>query len=161
MNSIYLALGSNIGNKRQYILSAIEMLSKKIINIKQASLYESRAVGFTEQDHFLNTVISGETRLSPDALLSFVKDIEIKVGRIERFRWGPREVDIDILFFNKIIKYEKHLEIPHPRLHERDFVLVPFVELNPTFIHPHVKKTIKEILERMPTHKRSIINIVT
>lgn len=161
MNHIYLALGSNVGDKKKHIFSAIKLLSEKVTNIHQAPLYESKAVGFTEQDNFLNTVISGKTDLSPGALLAFVKDVEIRVGRIQRFRWGPREIDIDILFYDDLIRNEDRLEIPHPRLHERDFVLIPFIQLNPTFIHPRIKKTVKELLESIPVAQRSIMKIIT
>ncbi|MDO8610758.1 MAG: 2-amino-4-hydroxy-6-hydroxymethyldihydropteridine diphosphokinase [bacterium] len=152
---ILLALGSNVGNKKENISKAIILLSKKIINIKQAPLYISHAVGYTEQDDFINTAISGNTNLKPRQLLDFVKKIEKEIGRIYRFKWGPREIDIDILFYGNEIYTDESLIIPHPRIHERDFVLQPLVEIDPLFIHPVLKKSVKKLLDEMKT--KSII----
>ncbi len=158
MSRIFLGLGSNVGNREENITKAITLLSTNMKNLLLASLYESKAVGFTNQDNFLNTVVVGETPLTQEKLLIFVKDIEKRVGRIERFRWGPREIDIDILFYNELVERTEELEIPHPRLHERDFVLVPLMELSPDFIHPRFNKSIRKIFESLPIAARSILN---
>ncbi|OGG13074.1 2-amino-4-hydroxy-6-hydroxymethyldihydropteridine diphosphokinase [Candidatus Gottesmanbacteria bacterium RIFCSPHIGHO2_01_FULL_39_10] len=158
MNTIYLGLGANVGDKKKHIQKAIELLSPKITHLKRAKLYESRAVGFTDQDNFVNTVVEGKTLLTPQQLFKFVKNIEKEIGRIYRFRWGPREIDIDILFYGDQIVHKPDLEIPHPRLPERDFVLVPLLALAPDFVHPKLKKTITQLLQELPFEQRAIID---
>ncbi len=150
MNTIFLALGSNVGDSVTYIHKAIELLSKKISNIQTAPIYTSKAVGFTDQPDFFNTAIKGKTDLEPLELLTFVKDIEQEIGRIYRFRWGPREIDVDIIFYNDLIFKNDTLEIPHPRAHERDFVLVPIADIDPTTVHPVLKKTVAKLLQELP-----------
>lgn len=157
MNKIFLALGANVGDKTQNILDAISLLSEKITNIKKASLYESKAAGYIDQDNFINTAISGDTNLNPMELLKFIKSVEEKIGRIKRFRWGPREIDVDILFYNNEFYKKNNLEIPHPRLAERDFVLIPLEELDPKLIHPIFKKTVSELLKELLQNQKSII----
>ena len=142
MEKVFLGLGSNVGNREKNILEAIGYLKEHIKNGKIADIYISKAVGFKNQPDFFNTVFVGYTDLSPEELFYFIKRIEKKVGRVYRFHWGPREIDIDILFYgNKIIKKD-FLIIPHPRLHERDFVLKPLTDLEPDFVHPVFKKKI-------------------
>ena len=157
MNRIYLALGSNVGDKKKNIQQAITLLRKKVSNIKIASFYETKAVGYTEQDNFINTAIEGNTALTPEELLVFIKDVEKKVGRIKRFLNGPREIDIDILFYNNHLLKKDDLQIPHPRLHERDFVLKPLTDLDPMLYHPICKKTVSELLKDLPKGTVSII----
>src|SRR3989344_1119258 len=144
--TIVLALGSNVGDRKKNILDAIEMLKKKISSIDTAPIYETKPVGYTDQADFLNTAIKGETLLSPGELLSYVKEIEKKVGRVDRFRWGPREIDIDIIFYGDRIHDGEGLTIPHPMMHERDFVLRPISDLDADFKHPILGKTIREML---------------
>ena len=156
MHRVFFGLGANVGDKEANIRRAAESLRKAINEVRVAPLYESRAAGYTKQDNFFNTAVEGYTRLGPKQLLGFVKEIETRLGRIERFRWGPREIDIDILFYNKMIYKDEELEIPHPRLHERDFVLRPLADLVSEFIHPVFKKTIKELLEALPPEVDSI-----
>lgn len=156
MNKIYLGIGTNVGNKEKNILNAIDLLSHKLSNVHSASFYFSSPVGYTKQDDFLNTALVAETNLSPEDLFILIKEVEKKVGRIKRFRWGPREIDIDILFYNNYKLKTENLEIPHPRLHERDFVLVPLMDLDQTIVHPVYNKTIKELFEAMPKGRQSI-----
>jgi len=158
LEKVFIALGSNIGDKKNFIEKAIRHLSEKIYHIKQAPIYTSRAVGFTDQPDFYNTVISGYTDLSPEELLLFIKETEKNIGRVKRFRWGPREIDIDILFYGNHVIEKKELVIPHPRLHERDFVLQPLVYLQPDLIHPLLKKTVTELLNNLKD--RSVIGII-
>lgn len=153
---VFLALGSNVGKSQQYIQKGIQLLAEKIREIKSTQVYTSKAVGYTDQPDFLNTVIMGETDLSPQDLLKFIKGIEKKVGRVERFRWGPREIDIDIIFYGKEIVNKPGLHIPHPRFSERDFVLKPLCDLDPDFIDPVSKQTIKELYTQLPASKHSI-----
>ena len=157
---IFLALGSNIENRKQHIETAITLLRQKVHDITVAPLYETKPRYFEDQQNFLNTVLRGFTDLYPRELLQFTKAVQQEVGRVERFRNGPREIDIDILFYDNKVYKDEALEIPHPRLQERDFVLGPFADINPNFLHPILKKTIKELLDRLPEEQRSIIKML-
>ena len=150
MSIAYLGLGTNLGNRKQNISKAIEAISLKMSISKQSSLYETTAWGYTDQPDFLNQVIQVETDLSPLRLLNFLKKTEVKLGRVENFRYGPRLIDIDILFYDDLIKTTSRLQIPHPRILERAFVLVPLNEIAPGFVHPVLKKTIAELLAELP-----------
>lgn len=149
MIKIFLALGSNLGNKKQYINEAIELLKKQINDIKAAKFYETKPQYYEEQDTFVNTVLVGFTSLDPKGLLHFIKDVEKQIGRKKRFQFGPREIDIDILFYDDLIYKDENLVIPHPLLQERAFVLKPFLDLEANFVHPKLKKTIKELYEEL------------
>ena len=157
MHTIFLALGTNVGERKQHIEDAIEALQEKIHDMVQAPIYESKPVGFTDQANFYNTVTKGQTELSPEALLQFVKSLEKKLGRVKRFANGPREIDIDILLYDDAIINSQDLIIPHPRMHERDFVLQPLVDISPDIIHPVLKKTVKRLLQKISVEKKSII----
>jgi 2-amino-4-hydroxy-6-hydroxymethyldihydropteridine diphosphokinase len=160
MHPIFLALGSNIENRKQHVETAIVLLREKVHNITVAPLYETKPRYFEAQQNFFNTVLSGYTDLKPWELLQFTKTVQQEVGRVERFRNGPREIDIDILFYDNMVYKDKELEIPHPRLQERDFVLQPFSVINPNFSHPVLKKTIRELLDTLPEEQRSVIKIL-
>ena len=158
MNFVALALGANVGDKKENLRKAIKLLGSEISNIKIAPLYQTRPVGFVDQNVFLNTAVIGETDLAPEELLDFVKEIEKKVGRIVRFRWGPREIDIDILLYDNLIFHNERLEIPHPRMTERDFALAPLAALVPGIIHPIARKTISQLAQRLPEETSSILS---
>ncbi len=158
MTEVYLALGSNVGDSRQYIEQAISSLGTVITQIKQAPLYLSKAVSYTEQPDFLNTAISGQTSLAPEELLAFIQSVEQQIGRIKRFRWGPREIDIDIIFYGNKILETAQLTIPHPAFRGRDFVLQPLSDLNPDYIDPISQKTISQLLAILKPADYSIIN---
>jgi 2-amino-4-hydroxy-6-hydroxymethyldihydropteridine diphosphokinase len=160
MHQIFLALGSNIEDRKQHIDEAILLLREKITGITIAPLYETKPRYFENQHNFLNTVLSGYTDLKPQELLQFTKTVQKKVGRVERFRNGPREIDIDILFYDNVVYKDEELEIPHPRLQERDFVLQPFSDINPDFSHPVLKKTIRELLDTLPKEQRSVLKML-
>jgi len=160
MHTVFLALGSNLENRKQHIEKAIVLLREKINDITVALLYETKPRYFENQNNFLNTVLSGFTELAPQELLQFTKTVQKKVGRVERFRNGPREIDIDILFFDNVVYKDEELEIPHPRLQERDFVLQPFSDINPDFSHPVLKKTIRELLDTLPEEQRSVLKML-
>ena len=160
MHQIYLALGSNIENRKQHIETAITLLREKVQDITVAPLYETKPRYFEDQHNFLNTVLRGFTDLEPRELLLFTKAVQKEVGRVERFRNGPREIDIDILFYDNVAYKDEELEIPHPRLQERDFVLQPFSDINPDFSHPVLKKTIRELLASLPEEQRSVIKML-
>jgi 2-amino-4-hydroxy-6-hydroxymethyldihydropteridine diphosphokinase len=157
MNKVFLGLGSNVGDREQNIKQAVQFLSEKIKNIKTAKIYISKAVGYEEQDDFLNTAVMGFTDMEVDELFEFVKEVEKRVGRKYRFRWGPREIDIDILFFNDLVYESENLQIPHPRIQERDFVLKPLSDLDKNFIHPVLKKDIKSLIDELKKENLSII----
>jgi len=156
MAEIFLALGSNVGDGDKHFDEAINLLSEKIANIIQAPRYKSKAVGFTDQADFTNSVICGDTKLEPLELLKFTQSIEEEVGRIRRFRWGPREIDIDIIFYDDMIIDEKNLTVPHPRFTEREFVLKPLIDITPNFIDPVSKNTIKNLYDNLPEKDKSL-----
>lgn len=156
MSTIYLALGSNIDPKKN-IATAIKLLAEKIQNIRQAPLYNTKPFGPIAQAKFINTAIQGDTSLSPRELFVFVKEIEKKVGRQERERWGPREIDVDIALYDEFVLEDSDLHIPHVGLHQRDVVLQPLVDLDPTLIHPVLKTSLVELLKNIPAQDRFII----
>lgn len=153
MHTVFLALGSNVGNKKQNIKQAVTLLKKHVHKIKSAKLYETQPMYYEDQDLFINTVIQGQTLLSPKELLAFVKHAERELGRQKRFQNGPREIDIDILFYDQLIYESVELIIPHPKISERAFVLEPFADLDPDFVHPQLKKTIKQMLSALQQKK--------
>lgn len=146
---IYLGLGTNLGNRCENLLSAAALLPPKVVILAQSPIYQTPPWGYTDQADFLNQVIKAETALAPKKLLKYVKKIEKKVGRTATFRWGPREIDIDILFYNDLIYKEKKLTIPHPRLHQRAFMLVPLADLAPEMQHPLTGLTIQQHLAEL------------
>ena len=149
MFETFLSLGSNIGKRENNILQAIILLREisEIEIITGSSLYETEPLGFKEQEHFLNIVLKLNTRLSPFALIRKIENIEDKMGKTIKRRWGPRIIDIDILYYdNKIVK-EKKLTIPHPRIHERIFVLIPMMEIAGDFLCPLTSLKITDIMD--------------
>lgn len=157
MTLVYLALGANVGDPLINIAKAIELLKGSLQEVKQAPIYRSKAVGVTDQPDFLNTAISGQTDLTPQELFDLIKEVEQKVGRRESFRWGPREIDIDIIFYGDQIVQTADLIIPHPRFQERDFVLRPLSDLNPNLLDPRSHEPLKLLFERLPIRQKSII----
>ncbi|HEX3082726.1 MAG TPA: 2-amino-4-hydroxy-6-hydroxymethyldihydropteridine diphosphokinase [Candidatus Saccharimonadia bacterium] len=153
---VFLALGANVGDRHRNIEQAVELLGSQIHRIKRAPLYASQAVGYTDQPDFFNTVVSGETSLSPHELLRFVKDVEREVGRLFRFRWGPREIDVDIIFYGGETVETRDLTIPHRRFRERDFVLRPLCDLDAKRVDPVSGLTCAELLQQLPESALSI-----
>jgi len=145
----YLGLGSNLGNRQDNLDRALELLSQRFRVEKVSSVYDSEPVGNTEQPHFLNLVCQVHTKLNPTELLTLVKGIESKLGRISSKPNTPRPIDIDILFYGDQVIETSELVIPHPRLAERAFVLIPLDEIAPDLVHPVSGKTIKELLQEV------------
>ena len=147
MATVYLSLGSNKGDRAQYIARAIEALGANGIKVmRQSSLYETEPVETVSRSWFLNCVAEVEAELLPTQLMHTLLDIERSLGRRRRVPRGPRFIDIDILFYEDRLVSTEQLEIPHPRLTERRFVLVPFAEIAPGARHPVFKKTVAELL---------------
>jgi len=151
MVTAYLGLGSNLGDRKQNLAQALDLLSQNLVIKKLSSVYETEPVGYEEQPLFLNAVCCVSMGLSPSNLLRLVKKIEAKLGRTPGFPNAPRLIDIDILFYDNEVLSEKELTIPHPRLAERAFVLVPLAEIAPDMIHPGNKKTAKKLLDNLGT----------
>jgi 2-amino-4-hydroxy-6-hydroxymethyldihydropteridine diphosphokinase len=151
MTTACLSLGSNIGDRAANIERAIAALPAHGVRvIKQSRLYETEPVEMREQDWFLNGVIKVQTELQPQELMAALLGVEQSMGRQRVMPKGPRIIDLDILLFGSVILKQPQLEIPHPRLAERRFVLVPFAEIAPNVMHPVFGKTIRELLEITP-----------
>lgn len=144
---VYLSLGSNLGNKQEFLSQAVSDLKAEIEDMETSSIYQTAPWGKTNQPDFLNICLKGYTQLKPAALLAFVKDIESKLGRTPAEKWGPRNIDIDILFYGDEELKTEELTIPHPYLAERAFVLIPLAEIAPDFIHPMLDKSISQLAE--------------
>ncbi|HAW52224.1 MAG TPA: 2-amino-4-hydroxy-6-hydroxymethyldihydropteridine diphosphokinase [Flavobacteriales bacterium] len=151
MINIYLSLGSNMGNRKAYLNDACGLIESEAGTIvSRSEIYETLAVGLTEQPNFLNQVIEIESDLDPDSLLEKLQKIEKKLGRRRMKRWGPRTIDIDIVFYGQEIIQSKSLRIPHPEAVNRLFVLLPLNDIASDFIHPAENQTIVNLLKKIP-----------
>jgi len=149
VTAVYLGLGSNMGDRRASLDRAIEMLSQRLDVAEVSPVYDTEPVGNVDQPRFLNLVCKVRTRLAPMGLLTLVKGIESRMGRRDAGHNAPRLIDIDILFFGDEVIESPKLTIPHPRLEERAFVLVPLADIAPELVHPVSGKTVREMLDAL------------
>ncbi len=147
----YIGIGSNLGDKLNQCEKAISEILKTGYHklLAKSSFFKTKPIGYTSQDWFVNGVIKIETDLEAPELLQILKAIESQLGRTETFRWGPRTIDLDILFFDDAEIYTEELRIPHPSIQERQFVLIPLAEIDRYLIHPVFKKTVQELLNNI------------
>jgi 2-amino-4-hydroxy-6-hydroxymethyldihydropteridine diphosphokinase len=147
VSTVYLGLGTNLGDRAANLKRAIVGLDEGIAVTAVSPIYETDAWGVEDQPDFLNMCVSGETNLSPNELLQFVKRLEIRLGRTPSERWGPRLIDIDILFYDLLNVNEPDLTLPHKGLADRATVLVPLADIAPDLQHPILKKRIVDLLK--------------
>lgn len=153
MVEAFVALGSNIGDRVGNIRKAIEFLKEKASVSNVSSMYETEPMYLVDQNWFVNCVAKLETNLSPRELLHYLKDVERRMGRTEGVRYGPRIIDLDILFYGDEVIRQDDLEIPHPGISERTFVLVPLAEIEPDLVHPVYGKTSSKLLAELNSNK--------
>jgi 2-amino-4-hydroxy-6-hydroxymethyldihydropteridine diphosphokinase len=146
MSLIHIGIGSNLGNRKENCIEAVRRLRESGLKIvRQSSMIETEPAGVRDQPRFINMAVEAETGLSPEQLLQLLKEIEQTMGRQDSVRWGPRLIDLDILFYDDLVLDSEALKIPHPLLHKRDFVLIPLNEIAPGKIHPVLKKTLSHL----------------
>ncbi len=147
----YLSIGSNKGDKFSYLQKAVNLIEDdediRLLNV--SSVYETFPFGKIDQGNFYNAAIEILTLLNPKQLLQRLKEIEAEVGRSENEKWGPREIDLDIIFYDDVVIIEPELEIPHPGIYERDFFLIPILELNDKLLDPKTGKPLTDFLNRL------------
>jgi len=152
MNSVYLALGTNLGNKSVNLLQAIGLIATKIGKFSAiSSVYETKPWGFESENDFLNMAVCVETTLSPNEILIATQSIEKAIGRSQKtnYSYCDRLIDIDLIAYNDWILQTEVLQLPHPLFHKRQFVLEPLNEIAPDFVHPVLQKTVKELLSEL------------
>lgn len=149
MKDVFIALGTNLGDKKANLKLAIDYLGRFITDIQESALYESAPMYVEDQPSFVNMAIRGKTELDADALLEALKELEEEIGRLPTFRNGPRVIDLDILYHGDTHITTDHLSIPHIRIHEREFVLFPLCDLAPDYFDIRQNKTIQQMTDAL------------
>ena len=146
-NKVYIAAGSNLGDKEETLKEAIYKIDKRkdCVVTKVSNFYTTDPVGYEDQDQFVNCVFEINTLQTPSELMDTLLEVEKDFKRERIIRWGPRTLDLDIIFYNDIISYDEHILIPHPRAHERQFVMKPMCDINPYYVHPIYRKRVMDI----------------
>ena len=150
MHNVFIAIGTNLGDKEENIRQSIKKMEQNNIHIiKKSNVYKTMPYGYKNQPVFLNCVVQAETMLSPEELLYVLLSIEKQMGRKRKIHWGPRIIDLDIIFYDNLIINSSNLKIPHPDMQNREFVLKPLCDIAPNFVHPVLHKTVKELLKEL------------
>lgn len=147
---VYLAAGTNLGDRERNLRRALQTLPPQVAIVAVSRLYETAPAYVVDQPAFLNIALAGRTALSPEDLLAYLKEIETSLGREKTIRFGPRQLDLDIIFYDDHIIDEPQLHIPHPRMAERGFVLRPLVDIAPDFVHPVLKQPLAGLAAALP-----------
>ena len=153
MHVVFISLGSNLGDRQYAFLSAHKLMAEDIILVSASKIYETPPWGYEDQPCFLNQVIKATTLLSPIKLLDKLKWTERKVGRKPNFRYGPRLIDLDILFYDDMIFKTEELTIPHPEITNRAFVLLPLMDIAPNYVHPEFQTKISDLIRLVDTNE--------
>lgn len=150
MNRVYVAFGSNIGDRYEAISDALKLIEENGMKIvRKSNIYETEPYGYVDQPPFVNGAIEVETNLDCRQVLRILLDIEIQIGRVRLFKWGPRIIDLDIILFNNEVYNEEDLKVPHPDMQNRDFVLKPLNDICPDYVHPILNEKISELLSKL------------
>ena len=149
LNKTYIALGTNVGNWKNNFNNAVRLISNVGIITQFASIYLSHPFGYEKQHYYYNSALELKTNLSPYGLFNELQMIEKKLQKNKLFINGPRKIDLDIIFFNKLVLKSRELTIPHYEVHLRDFVLLPLMEINPFYMHPLKKETISMLYKKI------------
>lgn len=151
---VFIAIGSNLGDREENIIDAINLLIANGVDVKNiSSIIETKPYGNVKQPDFLNCVVDAYTALPPRMLLETLKAIEKQLGRTRTIHWGPRTIDLDIIFYDELVIDTPDLKIPHPDMQNRIFVLEPLNQLAPNFVHPVLNKTVRELLVELRSKK--------
>lgn len=156
MARVFIGLGSNIGDRIEYCRTALSEISRFGQIVKVSSVYETEPVGKEDQPDFINCAAEVETSLSPDELLIRLKSIEDKLGRTREDEWGPRTIDLDILFYDDLVIDTDELQIPHLSVHVRRFVLRPLCEIEPGLVHPGFNTSVSDLLSNLKDKKKVV-----
>jgi 2-amino-4-hydroxy-6-hydroxymethyldihydropteridine diphosphokinase len=151
MPTIYLSLGTNLGQRQHNLLRTIAGLEEEMVITAVSPIYQTPPWGFTDQPDFLNLCLAATTSLTPDDLLHFIKKLEKRLRREQAVRWGPRLIDIDILFYDDLVSRSEELTIPHPQVARRAFVLVPLADIAPDLVHPQTGQTVRQMVTAVDT----------
>lgn len=156
MHTAYIALGSNLGDRKANLEEAVSCVAAAGIKVvKVSSWLETEPYGVTDQPMFMNGVIQVETEKTPLELLKTLLAIELDMGRVRKRHWGERNIDLDLLLYEDVMMTSKELNLPHPDMQNRDFVLMPLAEITPDLVHPVLKKTAQELLDELTAKSKA------